>query len=92
MKLSHNLQLASPRAATPPDPAAASAEASAASIVAMPPAKPTTMDDSYDRKRYAHLDNKTMDNSYSHLRAAGASANHPPLRARERPPDPPPTT
>ncbi|KAK7253879.1 DNA repair and recombination protein [Aureococcus anophagefferens] len=48
----------------------------------MPPARPTTMDDSYDRKRYAHLDNKTMDNSYSHLRAAGASANtNPPLRA-----------
>lgn len=82
MKLSHNLQLASPRAATPPDPATASADASAAFAVAMPPARPTTMDDSYDRKRYAHLDNKTMDNSYSHLRAAGASANHPPaLRA-----------
>ena len=90
LHLSHNLQPASPRAATHPDPATASADATAAFAVAMPPAKPTTMDDSYDRKRYAHLDNKTMDNSYSHLRAAGASANHPPLRARERPPDPPP--
>ena len=28
---------------------------------------PTEMDASYDRKRFAHLDDRTLDNSYSHL-------------------------
>jgi hypothetical protein len=83
LHLSHNLQPASPRAATHPDPATASADASDAFAVTMPP---TTMDDSYDRKRYAHLDNKTMDNSYSHLRAAGASANQLPPPCARTPP------